>query len=142
MQTLSHVISSGIYLAVGSVSAVMAGKTLLAKKVLPFHEEAAGRPWVELEPGVQSVILALMRVSGLGFLVTALLLLLLPVSTYVNDSRDVTLVLPAVALVFCLGLFFVNLQLRAKTGAQTPWKGALYAAVLLVVGMGLSMAKW
>jgi len=142
MSTVAHTVSAVLYVAVGAVSAIMAGKCCLSKRYLPFHEEAAGRPWEELDPGVRSVILALLRVSGLGFLVVASLLLSLPVAIYCTRSLYLTLVIPCVSLLFCLGLFFVNFRLSARTGARTPWKGALLAALWLLVGMGLSFSNW
>jgi hypothetical protein len=57
----------------------MAYKSLFSKKFLPFHEQAAGKPWHTVEDGLQRVVLALMKVSGLGFLVVGLLLIIFPI---------------------------------------------------------------
>jgi len=137
----AHAVSSFIYATIGMVSAIMAGKSFLSKRYLPFHENAAGIPWENLGPGVQFVLLALMRTSGLGYLVVASLLTPLPFLTCCTDSLYVTLVVPFISLLFCVGLFVVNRQLRTKTGARTPWKGALYAALSIVVGICVSVMR-
>lgn len=50
-----------------------------------------------------------------------------------------TLVLPLVSLVFCMGLYGVNLRLHRRTGARTPWRGSLYAAIAIAVGLVVSI---
>lgn len=141
MTPAAHVVSSFIYAAIGIVSATMAGKSFLSKRYLPFHENAAEIPWENLAPGVQFVVLALMRTSGLGFLVVASLLIPLPFLTCCTDSLYLTLVVPFISLLFCVGLFVVNLQLSERTGVRTPWKGALYAALAIVISICVSVVS-
>lgn len=50
----------------------MAQKSLRALEFLPFHEAAAGEPWNVIGDGLQAVIVALLRLSGLGFLIVGL----------------------------------------------------------------------
>jgi hypothetical protein len=131
--------TSALYVGVGAISLVMAGKTLFSGSYLPFHKEAAGMTWEEVPAGLQRVILALMRISGLGFLCTGLLLVLLPVLIFTNAAPGVVYIIVPTAFVFCSGLFIINYNLFRRTGAQTPWKGALAAMAIIIVALVLTV---
>ena len=82
-------------------------------------------------------MLALIKVSGLGFLVVALLMMIVPIIVYGNGNMLLQLAVPSISLLFCIGLFLINYQLHIKTGANTPWKGSLYAATLIIIAIGI-----
>lgn len=124
-----------LYMSVGVVSLVMAFKSLFATKYLPFQEKAANKPWEEIGSGLQLVILSLLRLSGLGFLVIAVLLITFPVINYLIPGRFYKYSIPVTALIFCTGLFVNNYLLHKKTGSDTPWKGSLYAAFAILAGI-------
>ncbi|MGO9482844.1 MAG: hypothetical protein ACLP05_13825 [Candidatus Kryptoniota bacterium] len=77
MVITAKIIPVFLYMIVGVVSLTMAYKNLFSNRLIAFQEKAAGKSWNEIEKGLQSVIIALMRVSGLGFLVVALMLMVL-----------------------------------------------------------------
>jgi hypothetical protein len=128
-----------IYMIIGLVSAIMAGKGLLSRRFLPFHEQAAGKSWDDVEPRLQLLILAFMRLTGLGFLVVALLLLIFPPLTFFYPNPPLQLGPPLLALLYCAGLFIVNFRLNQATQAATPWKGSLLSMILLLAGTVLSL---
>jgi hypothetical protein len=130
-----------LYSFTGIVSLIMAYKSIFSHKFLPFHEQAAGKSWNSIDRGLQIVILALMKVSGLGFLVIAVLLMVLPVFYYLKDDSPVQYVIPWISLLYCFGLFLINYQLTVKTKARTPWKGSLYATILIGTGIILSFMQ-
>jgi hypothetical protein len=134
-----EIITIVIYAFVGFISLIMAFKCLSSNKFLSFHEKAAGNGWDKLDLPLQSVILALMRISGLGFLVTALLLLLFPFVNYFKADKFVIFSIPLIALVFCTGLFIVNYKLYKQTKAKTPWKGAIISMFALICGLIISL---
>jgi uncharacterized membrane protein HdeD (DUF308 family) len=84
------------------------------------------------------VILALMRVSGLGFLVIGLLLLIFPFVNYFIQDEFIKYSIPIVAAVFCFGLFLINYYLHKQTNSETPWRGSLIAAIGILLGIVLS----
>ena len=138
MYIISKIFPLFLYLLVGIVSLMMAYKSIFSTRFLPFHEQAAGKSWENIDPGVQTVIRALMKVSGLGFLTVALLLLILPIINYFDHESLSQYLLPVIAFLYSLGLFFVNHQLAVQTKAKTPWKDSFYAAVFIGIGMVLS----
>jgi len=49
MPTSIRYIPSVLYLVVAVVCLVMARKSILARRIIPFHEAAAGKPWEDME---------------------------------------------------------------------------------------------
>jgi hypothetical protein len=126
------------YMLVGLVSLRMAMKSIVADAYLPFHEKAAARQWDDIEEPLRHVILSMLRLGGLGFLIVGVMLVSFPVVNYFHPTGFYKYSVPVLALVFCLGLFLNNYWLYRKTGAQTPWKGSLYAMLFLILGLVLS----
>jgi hypothetical protein len=132
------IISIVLNVIVGAVCLFMALKQILAKEYLPFHAEAAAKPWKELDSKLQEVILTMMRISGLGFLITALLLLVFPVFNYWERNLFIQYSAPILASIFCLGLFILNFKMYKKTHAKTPWQASIIALCVLLVSIALS----
>jgi hypothetical protein len=128
-----------LYVLVGIISLTMAYKNLFSNRFIPFHEKAAGKSWEQVDEGIQKVIIALMRVSGLGFLVVSLLMILFPIANYYLHNTFITYAVPLISLVYCFGLFLINYQLYSRTGAETPWKRSLYAVAVILLGFVISL---
>ena len=141
MQRLLQLISACIYLSVGITSLMMATKNILARSFLPFHAAASGNSWDSVDDGLQAVILAILRISGLGFLVVGLQLTLFPIVNFFVPLPFVLVISPVLSLTYCFGLFIVNYRLHLQTGAATPWKGSLYAVALIAIGIVISIVE-
>jgi hypothetical protein len=132
-------ISLALYLIVGIVSMLMAYKNIFSPKFLPFNEQASGKSWEEVDKNLQYVILALMKVAGLGFLMAGILLIVCPVYMYLNPETFLRYLVPLVAIPYCLGLFIFSFGLFKKTQAETPWKNSLLALVIIIISAILSI---
>jgi hypothetical protein len=128
-----------LYMTVGIISLNMAYKNILSNKLIPFQEQAAGKLLNDMEKGIQFVILALMKVSGLGFLVVALLLIIFPIANYFINNSFVKYAIPAISILYCFGLFLINYRLFVQSKVETPWKRSLYAAIIVGVGLFLTL---
>jgi hypothetical protein len=117
----------------------MAYTTMFAKRYLPFHQQGAGMKWEEHSPNLQATILILVKLSGLGFLVVGLMLIVLPILNSFDHSLVLAVSVPTLALVFCAGLVYFNFQLHKKTKADTPWQSAIAAIALIFVAAVLSL---
>ena len=124
---------------VGIISMIMAYKNLFSDRFLPFHEKAANKKWEEIESSLQLVILTFMRITGLGFLIVSILLLVFPIFNYFIRNRFYEFSIPVLALIFCIGLFIINYSLYRKTKVNTPWKGSIYAVFAIIVGIIISI---
>jgi len=138
MKDIFNIIPILLFLIVGFISLKMAFKCLFSKKILPFHEKASGKLWNEFEDPVKILILALMRLTGIGFLVTSVLLIVFPIYNYFIPNIFYKYSIPVIALIFCTGLFLINYILYKKTKAETPWKGSLIAIIVIIAGMIIS----
>jgi len=136
-----EILTIGIYGFVGVISLIMAYKSLFAKKYLVFHEKAASIEWTKIDKRLQYVILTLMRISGLGFLVIALLMLVFPIVNYFIQDEFVRFSIPFLAFIFCSGLFIINYSLNKFTKSMTPWKGSLFAMIAIIAGVILSVLQ-
>lgn len=139
MTQLLKILPLVLYFSVGLICLVMAFKCLFSVKFLPFHEKAAGKRWEELENPLQLVILSFLRLGGMGFLVVSILLIVCPIVNYCIPNIFYKYAVPAMALIFCTGLFINNYCLYKKTKADTPWKGSLYAMFVIMAAMVVSI---
>ncbi len=139
MKEILKIIPIVLYLIIGLISLVMAYKNLFSDKFLPFHEKAVDKPWNKIENPLKLVILSFMRLTGLGFLILSILLIVCPIVNFFNPNTFYKFAIPAIALIFCTGLFINNFLLYKKTKADTPWKGSLYAIFIIITGIIISM---
>lgn len=138
MENVSRVIGSALYVSVGLISLSMAYKNLIARSYLPFHEKAAGWKWDEVDPGLQAVIIALMKLVGAGFLVAGLQLMGIAVLQLLHHDKAWGFFVPVYSLAFIAALAMANLELHRRTKAMTPWKASLWAFVIVALGVVLS----
>ena len=131
-------LSTSLYFITGVVCLLMAFKSITARKYLPFHEKAAGKTWESIEEPLQSVIITILRISGLGFFIVFLLLTIFPLINYSRQENYIKLLIPAISMVYCIGLFLFNYLLYRKTNAKTPWTGSLIAIFIILLSLIIS----
>ena len=139
MDEILRIVPMVLYFIIGLISLFMAIKNFFSKSFLPFHEKAAEKTWNELEDPLKLLILTFMRITGLGFLVLAILLLVFPVVNYYHPTAFYNYLIPVIALLYCFGLYLINYSLYKKTKANTPWKGSLYAMFMITIGIIISI---
>ena len=139
MDEILKIIPILLYMIVGVISMIMAVKNLFSTKFLLFHEKAANKQWDEIDTPLKLVILTLLRLSGMGFLVISILLLATPIINYFIPNKFYKYSIPIIALIYCTGLFVINYILYKKTKSDTPWKGSLYAIVIIIIGIIISI---
>ncbi len=111
---------------------------LQTRQFMPYHAVVAGKPWSELEPGVQTIIVGMLRIIGGGFVALALSLLwlLVPLSRGELWASWAILSVGAAAL---LPTLYVTVALRRfEPKANTPVVPASVALALLLAGVGAS----
>jgi hypothetical protein len=139
MKEILKIIPIVLYIIVGIISMVMAFKNFFSTRFLPFHEKAANKQWDEIDASLKLVILSLLRLSGLGFLIISILLLVFPIINYFVPNIFYKYSIPIISLIYGTGLFIINFHLYRRTKEDTPWKGSLYAAMTLIVGIIISI---
>jgi FtsH-binding integral membrane protein len=108
---------------------------LSAREFMPYHAQVLGRPWAELEPRLQTIILGMLRVAGGGLLGCgcAVLWLLIPVRQGQSWAAWAAI---SIVLVVTVPVLFVVLWLRQQSpGARTPVAPTVAAMALAIVGV-------
>jgi hypothetical protein len=110
-----------------------------AKAFMPYHAVVAGRSWSELEPGVQTIVLGMLKIIGGGFAAygIALLWMLLPLSAKAPWAPWAVLTMSAAVL---LPTLYVTVALkRAAPSARTPVAPACVVIALVLIGSAMSI---
>src|SRR2546429_318335 len=105
---------------------------------MPYHAVVAGKEWSQLEPGVQTAILGMLRIVGGGIFAygLALLWLLLPLNRGEPWAAWAALTISAAILVPTL---YVTIMLRRfQQKAKTPIVPTAIVIALVLAGLGTS----
>jgi hypothetical protein len=110
----------------------------LAKEFMPYHAVVAGRSWSDLEPGVRTIILGMLRIIGGGFATYGLALLWLLIPLYAKEPWAHWAVLTLTAATILPTLYVTIALRRAAPQARTPVLPAAVVLALALIGAGLS----
>lgn len=105
---------------------------------MSYHAEAIGAGWYDLEPSFPVLILALLKVSGAGFLGVGMALDALLFLPYRRRERWARWAIPAVGLAFWIPILYVTVTVTLNTAASAPWQASLVSVVSLIAGFILS----
>jgi hypothetical protein len=123
----------------GLTSIFFGARYLMTKEFMPYHAVVAGKSWSQLEPGVQTIILGMLKIVG-GGLATyglGLLWLLLPLSRGESWASWAALTITATAV---LPTLYVTIMLRrVEPRAQTPIVPTAIVLALVLIGVGASL---
>src|SRR5258708_10931993 len=87
---------------------------------LPYHAAVAGKSWSELDPGVQTIILGMLKIIGGGFATLGVILLWLCFALH-EGARGAPWAILTVSAVALGPMLYVATQLRAfPPRAQKP----------------------
>jgi hypothetical protein len=106
---------------------------------LPYHADVAGKSWDDLDPGVQVIILGMLKIIGGGFATLGVTLLWLCFALY-EGARWAPWAILTISAVALGPMLYVAISLRAfRPDAKTPVRPTLAMMVLIVAGVGLAL---
>lgn len=114
---------------------MIGARYLFAESFMPYHAQASGRSWDELEPRLQQTIRAMLMVIGGGMLAAGVTGALLSLLLLKPQSAWVTHITPLPYLLFAAPALLATARLRRQTGARTP-------ALATAVGMALTLVAY
>jgi hypothetical protein len=132
-------IAFACYLLVTLMLVIFALVYLFRSEFMPYHAVAIGQNWREVEPPIQILIMALMKVTGGGWLAVALAIGIMLFIPFRNGMRWAYFAIPVIGLTTSLTTLFVTLYVTFNTPATPPWTSAAIATLLLVVGFIFSV---
>ena len=127
----------GFYLVIGAVNIVLGVTYFSSKQFFSYHAQAVGAPWREVDPGTQTLILALMRVAGGGWITLGFFTIILASGEFLKSSAVSRWALPTGILIFYSASLGATWGVYQETGARTPWVPSLaiigFALLALVI---------
>ena len=133
------VVQSSLLSLAALLSIFFGVRYFFAKEFMPYHAGVAGKSWSQLDAGLQTIILGMLKIVG-GGLTTyglALLWLLLPLGRHEHWAAWAALTLTLTSVAPTL---YVTLMLRRfEPSARTPIVPASIVLALAVVGAGVAL---
>ena len=122
----------------GLISILFGVRYFFARQFMPYHATVAGKSWNELEPGVRTIILGMLKIIGGGFLAYGLAVLWLLIPLGQRQSWAAWAVL-TVSIASAAPSVYVTIWLRRLSpSARTPVAPAVAVLVMALVGSALS----
>lgn len=112
---------------------------LTRSEFLPYHREALGRSWVDVEAPVRALLLGLMRAVGGLALAVGLAMVLILLVPYRAGEAWASFALAAIAVSACAFSIVAMLHIKRQTAAHPPMAGPLSALALSAAGFLLSL---
>ena len=138
MSTTS-LISSLSYSFVALISIIFGLIYLCKNQFMPYHSEAVGLSWSNLDRNLQVLIIALMRAAGGGFLATGLAILLLLIIPWRAGDIWSIYAIPAIGLCTSIGTLYATLLVKTRTPGKPPVRLSLLALILTASGLIFSV---
>lgn len=122
------------YGTVASISLVFGIIYLTRPQFMPYHSLALGKPWSEVEPNIQILILALMRVAGAGFIATAIAVTILLCFPFKAGEQWAIYGIFLICACTSFGSSYATFLVQNQTPGNPPLKLSLGTILLTVVG--------
>ena len=127
-------VSSICYGLVASISFIFGMIYLTRPQFMPYHSLALGKPWSEVEPNIQTLILALMRVAGGGFVATGIAIMILLLIPFQAEEPWAIYSIFLVAFWTSFGSCYATFLVQSRTPGNPPLKLSLATLVLTLIG--------
>ncbi len=112
---------------------------LIKNQFMPYHSEALGLSWSDLEPNLQVLILALMRAAGGGFLATGLAMLILLIIPWRAGDTWSIYAIPTISFCTSSGALYATWLVKTRTPGNPPVRLSLLALILTAIGFIFSI---
>ena len=112
---------------------------LTRRQFMPYHSLALGKPWSSVEANTQTLILALMRVAGGGFLSSGIAIAILLLIPFAAGERWAVYGIFAVSLIMAVASGSATLMVSRDTPGNPPLWLSMAAIVLSLLGFGCSL---
>ncbi len=130
-------ISFGCYSLVALLGFIFAFIYLTRPEFMPYHADAVGMSWREVDANIQVLIIALMRVSGGGWLATSFSISFLLIAGRKFQTVWLSVALVLVGLAALIPSLLATLYVKSHSSAEPPWLAAIVGILLLLVALVL-----
>lgn len=123
----------------GLVSIVFGVRYLLTKEFMPYHAVVSGKSWSQLERGVQTAILGMLKIVGGGLMTYGLGMLWLLLPLHRGESWAPWAILTITASTILPTLYVTITLRRYEPKAKTPVVPTVVVLALVLAGVGASL---
>ena len=120
-------------------TAVFFSTYLVRSRFLHYHQEAIGIPWERLDPRLQTLLIALMRVAGGGVLASCIAIEFMVFFPFRSGSVWAKYAIPTIGMVAFAPAFYATILVRARTKAKSPTTASAITVGLLLLGLAFSL---
>ena len=131
---------SSICYGIDAVIALIFGVIYLTRsQFMPYHSLALAKAWSEVEPNTQTLILALMRAAGGGFIATGIAIIVLLCIPF--QAKEQWAIYSVFFICFCssFGSGYATYLVHNNTPGNPPLKLSFVAVLLSLVGLFCSI---
>jgi hypothetical protein len=139
--SLRRKVAATFYVINSLVSLILGSTYLLRGSFMPYHADALGRRWAEVDPALQTLLGALMDVAGAGWIGIGVATLVLVAVPMRRGERWGRLLIPALFLIFYVPTLLATVAVLNGTPASPPWYGNATACLATLVGV-VADAPW
>jgi uncharacterized membrane protein YgdD (TMEM256/DUF423 family) len=107
---------------------------LIRPKFMGYHQKALQKDWSELSPEIQTLILALMRAAGTGFLSVATAMVILQVEFQRYHQHWIAWTTLIIGTILASGSFYAMYLVRTRTPGRPPIIPVFIIFILLFTG--------
>ena len=129
-----------LYMINGLISIIFGLIYLFCDTIMPYHQQAIGRDWTELEPGLQVLLNGFIKIAASGFFILGITIFVISIIPFRKGERWAKWFIPALTFLFLGFGLYIPLKIALKTQASTPWFGAAAALVINIIAFSLSGA--
>jgi hypothetical protein len=132
--SLRRKVAATFYVINSLVSVGLGSTYLLRGSFMPYHADALGQSWAEVDPALQTLLRALMDVAGAGWIGIGVATLVLVAVPMRRGERWGRLLIPALFLIFYVPTLLATLAVLNGTPATPPWYGNATACLATLAG--------
>jgi len=134
-----HKVGFGIYLLVTIFSIIWGFLYFFSHEMMPYHKQAIGKSWGEIERGIQVIILGLMESVGAGCLTIGFITLILLLIPFRRGEIWANWTIFLGGIVFSGLAFFITFKVHLASNASTPWYLFLLITALILTAFLFSL---
>lgn len=112
---------------------------VFSSEFMPFHSDVIQTNWVHVEDSAKTLYLGMMRTEGAGFLASAVAMAILLIIPFREGKVWSYWAIPIIGIVEYLPTLIATFYVSRVTQASPPWPAILFAILLLLTGLVLSI---
>jgi hypothetical protein len=131
---MNNLFGTLLTIAVSAVWLFLGILYFLRPKFMGYHRIAVQKDWSELAPEIQTLVLALMRTAGGGFISIAIAIFILQMEFDRSHNHLIALTILIIGGVLNLCVLYATLLVRIKTKGRPPSLALLLLLIILFIG--------